>query len=86
MLHHSMLLPLSLDLKGESLEVDVLQIQLDGALVKGGISAVTWGVLGVLGHVLKEETQALSVRSDGLIWDLSPQLCKNAMLSYFLLF
>lgn len=60
-----MLIPLSLYLKGESLEVDVLQIQLDGAFVKVGISAVTWGVLGVLGHVLEEATQALSVRSDG---------------------
>lgn len=81
-----MLIPLSLYLKGESLEVDVLQIQLDGSSVKVGISAVTWGVLGVLGHVLEKATQALSASSDGLIWDFSPQFCKTAMLSYFLCF
>lgn len=78
------LIPLSLYLKGESLEVDVLQIQLDGSSVEVGISAVTWGILRVLGHVLQEATQALSVRSDGWIWDLSPQFCKNAMLSHSL--
>lgn len=68
----SISIPLSLYLEGQSLEVNVLQIQLDGPFVKVGISGVSWQVVWVLDHVLKEPKQALLVRSDCLTLDFSP--------------
>lgn len=56
----SIQIPLSLYLKGQSLEVNVLQIQLYGSFVKVGISDVSWRVLRALDHVLKEATSSVS--------------------------